>query len=239
MVKSIKFCMCSLLALAAAIAGSEDGHEEHHSCSCEAEELGFTIDCGNGEALLAALAALQRDSCDTDCSSAACHKNFLMIQSHHDFCLHEKVPSPVEDAFHDFEGGCEHCSILKKRDPNLPDCPDAVCDDRGNQAYQGLLTNGCLTNCNTSVCANFYRTLRAEHDLCDESTLDRSSETGIHDYEDVCEEFNCNVLPDDESAVNAQLICLDPRENKSESFALTGALPFLVGSLVGLGFAAF
>lgn len=61
-------------------------------------------------------------------------------------------------------------------------------------------------NCETSTCATNYRILRAEHDLCDEDTLSQNAETGIHDYEKICEDFNCNVLTD-ESLIEAQLIC--------------------------------
>lgn len=201
----MKLYACSIVALVAKAAASES---DHHSCACEAKELGFTIDClTNGDGLLSAVASLQENSCDKDCKSEACRKNFLIVQSHHDHCLHDEVPSVVEDALHTYEGICEECTILKKSDPSLENCPVPVCDNRGNEAYRGLLTNGCLTNCATSVCAGHYQVLRAEHDICKHDTLDTAAEIGIHEYEDICEEFNCNVLA--EVDIAAQLICAE------------------------------
>jgi hypothetical protein len=206
-VAEMKFlCLFTLIA-PVLCAGSEDGHA-HQSCACEAEENGFSIDCSNGELLLDTLATLIADDCSKDCSSKACHKNFLIVQSHHDFCLHDEVPSPVEDAFHDFEEVCDHCSITRKRDPDLSNCPVSVCDKRGDQAYQALLTEGCVISCTSSTCGKNYQILRAEHDNCDDGTISESAETGIHDLEEICEPFNCNSLLTNERMAE-QLICTE------------------------------
>jgi len=190
---------------------NDHGHEEGHSCACEAEELNFTIDCTQAELLETTLSTLVINNCSTDCSSDICHTNFLIMQAHHDFCLHDEVPTSVEDSFHDFEGKCEECSITKKRDPNLDECPDAKCDNSGNEAYQVLLTNGCLTDCSVEICKDNYQILRSEHDNCDHDTLDVSAETGLHSYEDVCEAQNCNSLKTD-AEVDAQLVCVEEIE---------------------------
>jgi hypothetical protein len=117
------FCLFTLIA-PVFCAGSDDEHAHHNSCACEAK-------------------------CSTDCSFAASNKNFLIVQSHHDFCLlDEVVPSPVENSFHDFEAVCEHCAISRKRDPDLSNCPVCVCDNRGDEAYRALLTEGCVNNGN-------------------------------------------------------------------------------------------
>jgi hypothetical protein len=221
--------LCCLFTLIAPVfcAGSEDEHAHHNSCACEAEENGFSIDCANSALLLDTLAALIADDCSTDCSSAACHKNFLIVQSHHDFCLHDEVPSPVEDAFHDFEAVCEHCAITRKRDPDLSNCPVSVCDNRGDEAYQALLTEGCVNACSSSTCANNYQILRSEHDNCDDGTISESAETGIHDLEEICEAFNCNSLLTDQR-VTEQLICTE-ESNAVVASRVSGLLVALSG----------
>merc|ERR1712087_468878 len=128
------------------------------------------------------------------------------MQSHHDFCLHEDVPAPVEDSFHDYEGVCEECSIKRMRDPDLPDCPAAECTDKGNDAYQKLLSSDCLTNCNSTICTENYQILRAEHDNCDHDTLSEVADSGIHSFEEICEAQNCNSMMTDEE-VTQELFC--------------------------------
>lgn len=227
----VRFLVVTLAAVAVSSAGDEHGDHEHESCACEAQQLGFNIDCSQRDLMLTALSTLQANTCDVDCSSNTCHKNFLIVQSHHDFCLHDEVPGPVEDAFHDFEESCRGCHITKKRDPDLLDCPTAVCDDRGDRAYQTMLTSGCLDDCSTTVCVSNYQILRAEHDLCDHDTLSESSETGIHDFEEICEAFNCNVLTT-ESLIAAQLVCV-----KDETSAGASNLVLSLGTLTMTGFA--
>jgi hypothetical protein len=126
-------CLFMFIAASAFCAGSEDEHH-HNGCACEAKENRSSIDCANSALTLETLTALIADDCSTDCSCAACKKNFLIVQSHHDFYLHDEVPSPVEV--------CEHCAITRKRDPDQSDCPVAVCDNRGDEAYGALLTEG-------------------------------------------------------------------------------------------------
>lgn len=194
-------------------AGHSDHEEEGHTetCACAAKEEGFKIDCTQGDLLLSTLSALEADGCATKCSSESCHKNFLIMQSHHDFCLHEEVPEPVENAFHDYDEACAACEITRRRNFELIDCPTAVCDNRGNTAYQVLLTSGCLTDCKSATCGSNYQILRAEHDNCEHDTLSEAAESGIHNFEEICEPFNCNSLLTDES-VAAQLICIEEHE---------------------------
>jgi hypothetical protein len=219
----------SLFALIAPVfcAGSEDEHAHENSCACEAEENGFSIDCANSELMLNTLAALIADDCSTDCSSAACHKNFLIVQSHHDFCLHDEVPSPVEDAFHDFEEVCEHCAITRKRDPDLSNCPISVCDNRGDEAFEALLKGGCVNGCSSPTCGNNYQILRSEHDNCDDGTISESAETGSHDLEEICEAFECNSLLTDQR-VAEQLICDDDHNDESNAVVASRVSGLLV-----------
>lgn len=210
----MKFC-CALVALAFDLArAGGDGHE-HHSCACQAEELGFLIDCSDNNAMLQAMAVLQdaNNNCKTDCTSEICHKNYLIVQSHHDYCLHDEVPEPLEDGIHAFEEGCQDCEIVRKPDPNLPNCPAANCNQSGDEAYQALLMGGCLNDCNTDHCITNYRILRVVHDTCPEDTLDPLSESGIHDYEETCEAHNCNTQTPNDARVDMfqALICEDDR----------------------------
>jgi hypothetical protein len=205
---------------------------QQNSCACEAKENGFSIDCANSALLLVTLAALIADDCSTDCSSAACHKNFLIVQSHHDFCLDTEVPSPVEDAFHDFEAVCENCEITRKRDPDLSNCPVFVCDNRGDKAYEALLTEGCVNACSSSTCGNNYQILRSEHDNCDDGTVSESAESGFHDLEESCEAFNCNSLLTDQR-VTEQLVCSEESNPTEESNAVV-ASPRVFGIFVAI-----
>eukprot|EP00586_Coscinodiscus_wailesii_P017503 CAMPEP_0172499884 /NCGR_PEP_ID=MMETSP1066-20121228/132188_1 /TAXON_ID=671091 /ORGANISM="Coscinodiscus wailesii, Strain CCMP2513" /LENGTH=238 /DNA_ID=CAMNT_0013273869 /DNA_START=149 /DNA_END=865 /DNA_ORIENTATION=+ len=200
---STKSFLIAFLSYLLTVSASEDSHE---SCACASLQSNFVIDCNNTKAMTDALAILITNDCATDCSSGVCADNFKMVQSHHDFCLHEEVPQIVENSFHDYEDVCEHCDIRRKRDPALGDCPSAVCDTRGNDAFATLVSSGCLDNCDTSVCASNYYVLRSEHDNCEHDTLEESAENGIHNFEEVCESNNCNSLLSEEDVRN-QLIC--------------------------------
>jgi len=208
----MRFFLPVLLLAPAVLA--EDVHD-HGSCACEAEEFGFTIDCTNTEAMTTAMSALIADGCDQDCLSATCEKNFFIVQAHHDYCLHEEVPAAVLDGFHDFEGICHECDIVKKRDPALSDCPKAVCDGRGDDAYQGLLEDGCMNGCNSTTCGDSYRILRSEHDNCGHDTMSATSAKGLHSFEEVCAVENCNSLATDEEVAD-QLVCHDHDEHDHE-----------------------
>ena len=58
-----------------------------------------------------------------------CAQAFLVIQSHHDYCDHDTLTPYEEKLFHDWEGKCHGCSIVRKYDPALNDCPRVDCLD--------------------------------------------------------------------------------------------------------------
>ena len=97
----VRILVLTLLAITVSGHGNHD--HAHWSCACEAQELGFNIDCSQSNLMLNALSSLQANNCDVNCSYDICNKNFLIIQSHHVFCLQDEVPNLVEDAFHAFE----------------------------------------------------------------------------------------------------------------------------------------
>lgn len=69
--------------------------EAAHSCACEAEELGFQINCAATDVMLSSMAFLKSSGCATDCSSPECEKNYLIVQSHHDYCPEAGVTEEV------------------------------------------------------------------------------------------------------------------------------------------------
>lgn len=69
---------------------------EEHSCACEALEFNFDIDCANTSAMLDAMTVLKTSGCAQDCSSELCERNYLIVQSHHDYCPEAGIPEEVE-----------------------------------------------------------------------------------------------------------------------------------------------
>lgn len=174
------------------------------SCACEAEELGFTIDCADTNAMLDALAFLNANACSADCSSEECEKNFYIVQAHHDFCPEEGIPEAIEDGFHDFDEVCTHCGIARPFVEGAPTCPTPNCDDNsGNDAYTNLVENGCNIDCSSDTCRDLFFLLRITHDACEHDTLSTFSEEGLHDLEVPCADQICN----DPAGGASQLIC--------------------------------
>jgi len=230
---------CLLLLVLSAVAnvtGEGDDHE-HESCACAAAEEGFTIDCSDQDAMTAALAALSASDCETDCSSEDCHKNFLIIQSHHDYCLEDELPSTLEDALHNYEDNCDECEITKKTDPSLEACPAASCtDDSGDASYTTLTANDCSNDCSSETCASAYRTLKVVHDTCPEDTLSTAAETNFHDMEETCDELHGCNLPAGEGD---PLVCNEGDDGDSPAashFLAPVALFGMVAAMAALDF---
>ncbi|KAL7543688.1 hypothetical protein ACHAXR_012996, partial [Thalassiosira sp. AJA248-18] len=195
-------CTCLLFTLAATSAAEG----EAHSCACEAEEFDFKINCADTSAMLDAMTFLKSNGCATNCSSPDCEKNYLIVQSHHDYCPEEVVPEEIEDGFHDYDEVCTACDIVRKNTEGAPDCPAPNCQDKsGDEAYGALVEAGCGTDCSSVACRDNYFVLRVAHDLCDHDTLSRASEEGLHDMEVSCAAQICNTA----GGEDAQLVCED------------------------------
>ncbi|GAX14655.1 hypothetical protein FisN_6Lh440 [Fistulifera solaris] len=176
------------------------------SCACEAEHLGFAIDCTDTATMLTAFNALQTSSCATDCSSEDCTLNYYIIQAHHDYCQDGEVPTEIEDGFHDFDTVCVACEIQRSATEGAPDCPTSVCDDgSGDAAYSAMLDAGCLTDCSPEACGTNFLTLVAVHDNCPHESLTTAAEEGLHDMESICTMHACNSATTAES----QVVCDD------------------------------
>lgn len=176
------------------------------SCACEAEELGYKIDCSDTATMLAALDFLNANGCGSNCSSEECEKNYYIVQAHHDFCPEADIPEAIEDGFHDFDEVCTQCGITRSFVEGAPDCPAANCaDTSGNDAYTALVENGCNADCASDTCRDLFFVLRIVHDTCDHDVLSRAAEEGLHDLERPCAAQICN----DPNGMASQLICSD------------------------------
>ena len=58
-----------------------------------------------------------------------CAQAFLIIQSHHDYCPHDTLTRYEEELFHEWESKCNGCSIVRKHDAALKNCPVIDCLD--------------------------------------------------------------------------------------------------------------
>lgn len=105
-----------------------------------------------------------------------------------------QIPTEIEQEIHEFEDSCTSCDINRRFDSSLTTCPSVDCDDDSdaNEAYS-ILQNQCTNSCESSTCASAFRTIRAYHDGCDESDISLTIEEGIHEFEELCEDQDCNV----------------------------------------------
>lgn len=195
---------CRVCLLAAAFVYQGNNEVSAESCACAAKELGFEIKCGDDTAMLAALNDLRSNGCETDCSSPICVRNWMVVQSHHDYCPEGGIPQEIEDDFHDFDSTCSGCDISRKAQAGVEDCPIPNCaDSSGEDAYLALVDSGCLTDC--SACKSDFLTLRTVHDSCPHDTISQAAEEILHDFEEPCAIHQCNVPGADDS----QLVCDD------------------------------
>merc|ERR1739838_1017033 len=113
-----------------------------------------------------------------------------------------------------------HCDINPKIDPEARKCPPVDCNEGtqiGSDAYQVLVDsdNGCLDDCGSSVCASNFRLLKTVHDKCDKDTLSWVAEVAYHDYDEICDQFNCNLV--EAGDASTELVCNDPAASSSNS----------------------
>ncbi|GAX21549.1 hypothetical protein FisN_6Hh440 [Fistulifera solaris] len=202
------------------------------SCACEAEHLGFAIDCTDTAAMLTAFNALQTSSCATDCSTEDCTMNYYIVQAHHDYCQEGEVPTEIEDGFHDFDTVCVACEIQRAATEGAPDCPIPVCDDgSGDTAYSAMLDAGCLTDCSSEACGTNFLTLVAVHDNCPHESLTTAAEEGLHDMESICTMHVCNSA----TATESQLVC-DDHSHEGETTTTSSVKGLYVKAATGCFF---
>jgi len=190
----MKLLKIALFATLSLVNAAEEEHD--HFCACEAEEFGFDIDCSNTEAMTTAMDNLATLNCGNDCTSEECEKNWLTVQTHHDYCYNNEIPQAVEDGFHDYDEVCASCDIVRKPVEGAENCPVANCEDgSGNDAYQELTELGCLDDCSIDGCEAAFLTLLTVHDQCEHDALQQAAEEGFHDAEEACYDlYQCNAV---------------------------------------------
>jgi len=236
--KSISKSPVALLALACcippAICAANTGGIKSSSCACQALAYNFDIDCSDQTNMNQAIADLEANACLEECNSDhICRKNFLIIQAHHDYCLHEEVPEILETSIHIYENVCSevHCDIKMKNDPNSRKCPPVDCETKvGDDAWQIMVANNCKDDCSTSDCGNNFRIIKAVHDKCPRDTLSTVVEIAYHDVDEACDAFGCNLASADDDM--SELICTEtssPAAHTLQSSLLTGAAAVVGG----------
>lgn len=235
----MKFSLTILFALFRLSASAEEG-EDVHTCACEAIEFDFKINCTDTATMLASLAKAQSLNCAKECTSPECEKHFLTVQTHHDYCPEEGIPSEIENGFHDFDEACKACAINRLFVEGAPDCPKANCEDKsGNDAYAALNDNECLVDCSTATCREHFFMLRSVHDNCPHDVLSHEAEDGLHTFEEKCAEQICNHAEGNTD----QLVCDEDHDehdhgdgkkdpSSAASVSAVGSVLFLFASIV-------
>jgi hypothetical protein len=121
------------------------------------------------------------------------------MQAHHDHCLHDQLPTNIEQALHDFEHNYDDCFIKRQYNAALSACPAVTCTDQTplNNAIVAL-GNGCNTKTlcdSTATCKDAIKKVLMYHDICPEDSLPDTIERALHDYEEPCEDQLCNSAP--------------------------------------------
>lgn len=179
-----------------AVLAAEEEHD--HFCACEAIEFGFEIDCSQTDEMEKAMENLATFGCGNDCTSVDCETNWLLVQTHHDYCPTDALPQSVEDGFHDYDEDCASCDITRQYVDGLNNCTMSACDNSGNEAYDTLLSLGCITDCSLEGCEEAYFSLLTTHDQCEHDVLSTAAEEGYHDMEEACENLHmCNAVGKD------------------------------------------
>lgn len=209
-----------------------NGHDDHgEHCACIAAEEGFTIDCSDTSSVDTAVSYLSANSCENvptdENAEEACHKSFLIVQSHHDFCPHDTLDKSVEGVMHVYEDHYESCQIGRQYDADLSNCPAVTCSDSAalNSAIDTLYAS-CNTTCTSNECTAAFQMVLTAHDTCDEDDLPGTIEVSLHDFEETCEAALCNSVTEaiDLSAVE----CDDHDDHGDEGgvgLAAANALP--------------
>jgi hypothetical protein len=126
-----------------------------------------------------------------------CKHNYWLMQMHHDHCPHDALDSTIETGLHDFEEFYTDCTIDRLYDPSKDDCPSVSCSSVNvdlADAVTTLTNSNCNTDCSSTTCKDTFQRILIAHDTCAESQLPTDLETGLHSFEDACEEHICNAV---------------------------------------------
>lgn len=198
-----------------------DDHDDHHDhdhakCACVAKQYGVGISCTPLHMLSVEGAVKYLEDPANNCNKTdACPGHYFILQSHHDFCPHDVLPTDAEKVLHDFEDAYEDCFIQRQFDSSLTKCPATSCDDKDlfTKAAETLESNNCKESCGSQECIAAIQTILMGHDTCEESQLPEVVEKALHDYEDACEDNLCNTADD----------FYNPNEENCEGFEINSA----------------
>eukprot|EP00793_Prasinoderma_coloniale_P005419 PRCOL_00004827-RA len=175
---------------------------QRETCACLANELGFAINCSNTAPVMAALGYLDANCSEYDQANVSededgmCSTNYVILQSHHDFCSHHDLPIEAETRFHIYEDSFEGCEIGRQFDPELEVCPPvADCADLDKQlADIAILDSACVDDCSSDACKAAFQAVLMAHDTCHKDLLHITLEVALHDFELVCDDWLCNSV---------------------------------------------
>lgn len=182
--------------------------ESYASCACAAKKHNFEIDCGDSDAVEAALSALESNSCLNNCEDDFCARQFYILHSHHDYCLPDELSANIKHAFRTFREVCKPCHIFRKYDERLRSCPSITSCERsaGDQAIQALKKSGCNDDCSLDGCDQNYRILRSFHGRCHHQTSFIKVGITLNSLNEPCQGFNCNIFTTARESMD-QLVC--------------------------------
>ena len=104
------------------------GHGSSEPCGCWAKKYDFPIDCANAKTTVAAAVDyLQKNICENKKEDEACKKNFAILNTHHDYCYHDDLPTNAEIAIHSYEDKFASCIIGRQFSPKVSNCPIVDC----------------------------------------------------------------------------------------------------------------
>jgi len=85
------------------------------------------------------LTYLGNNNCAADCKVAECERNWLIVQTHYNYCPETGIPELIEDGCHDYDESCKACKIRRLFPEGAPNYPAPNCEDTsGNDTYTSL-----------------------------------------------------------------------------------------------------
>jgi hypothetical protein len=166
-------------------------------CVCQAATHGWTLNCNNLQYIQENVDNLNnKPECNASNPPDDCNDWYHVMQAHHDHCLHDQLPTGIEQKLHDYEHYYEDCFIKRQYDADLTACPAVTCGDmQALTTAANTLQGGCSTvlECQATACSNAMKTVLMAHDTCNENQLPDNIEKALHDHEEPCAAQLCNT----------------------------------------------
>ena len=226
------------LAQTVAESGHDHGHGEETTkptCACASRTHRFAIDCTDKTTMQAAIDYLSANGICSSCEPTdECKKQFLILQTHHDYCHHTEIPDSAELEIHDFEGHYDGCSISRRYVDTANDCPALgyTCANAATNlpTQEQLTTANCATSCNSETCITYFQQILLAHDTCDHDEIEQFHETALHNLEEVCDAAGhwCNTAPESTNRLDTSLCVTSVASSKfAAALGLCAASSFI------------